>query len=118
MILEFVQGGELFYHLNKRKKFDQTTTAFFASQIVLALEFLHETVGVAYRDLKPENVLMCKDGYIKLADMGLAKDNSKLNYSFCGTAEYLAPEMIEGTTYYKNKRRDTIHKLISGLLDA
>lgn len=85
---------------------------------MLALEFLHETVGVAYRDLKPENVLMCKDGYIKLADMGLAKDNSKLNYSFCGTAEYLAPEMIEGTTYYKNKRRDTIHKLISGLLDA
>ncbi|CAD8085005.1 unnamed protein product [Paramecium sonneborni] len=84
MVMEFIQGGELFYHLNKRKKFDQKTTAFFTSQIVLALEFLHEAVGVAYRDLKPENVLLCKDGYIKLADMGLAKNNNELNYSFCG----------------------------------
>lgn len=61
----------------------------------MALEFLHSKVGVIYRDLKPENVLIAKDGYLKLTDLGLAKHNSSLCYSFCGTDEYLAPEMIE-----------------------
>jgi len=63
----------------------------------LALGYLHES-KIIYRDLKPENILINEDGYIKLADFGLAKMvGDKLANSFCGTPEYLAPEMIKGT---------------------
>jgi serum/glucocorticoid-regulated kinase 2 len=71
-IMEFIQGGELFKHLSEAKRFEEPKAKFYAAQIALALGYLHES-KVIYRDLKPENILLNSDGYIKLADFGLAK---------------------------------------------
>lgn len=98
-VLDYCAGGELFHHLQKRKRFSEDTTRFFTAQLVLALSYLH-TRGVVYRDLKPENILLSENGYIRIADFGLSKENMKQtegSTSFCGTPEYLAPEIINGT---------------------
>jgi len=71
-LLEFIQGGELFKHLSEAKRFDEAKAKFYTAQIALALGYLHES-KIIYRDLKPENILLDSDGYIKLADFGLAK---------------------------------------------
>ena len=68
---------------------------FYIAEITLALEYLHLT-GVAYRDLKPENVLIGSDGHIRLTDFGFAKKIEDRSYTLCGTPEYLAPEIIMG----------------------
>lgn len=96
-IMEFVTGGELFRHLIKIKRFNEEQTKFFAAQIALALGHLHKQ-RILYRDLKPENILVENDGYLKLADFGLAKkvQDDEIANSFCGTAEYLSPEMLIG----------------------
>ena len=99
-ILDFIQGGELFTHLTEEKRFSEYKTKFYAAQIALSLGYLQDS-NIIYRDLKPENILINRNGYIKLADFGLAKitnpqGNEDPN-SFCGTPEYLSPEMIEGT---------------------
>lgn len=94
-IMNFVRGGELFQHLKKFKVFDEEKVKFYAAQIGMALQYLHER-GIVYRDLKPENILMDEQGYLQLADFGMAKilgENEK-SQSFCGTPEYLAPEII------------------------
>ncbi len=94
-ILPFLSGGELFQHLRKFRTFDEEKVRFYGAQIALALEYLHKK-GIIYRDLKPENILMDDQGYLKLADFGMAKklkDDEKA-MSFCGTPEYLAPEII------------------------
>jgi protein kinase A len=77
--LDYCPGGEVFSYLRKAKRFDENTARFYASEIVLILEFLHEREGVAYRDLKPENLLLDAEGHIKLVDFGFAKrlGNSK-----------------------------------------
>ena len=96
-VLPFIQGGELFQHLRKYKYFPEKNVQFYASIIGLSLEYLHKR-GIVYRDIKPENILLEKDGYLKLIDFGMAKilkDDEKTN-SFCGTPEYLAPEIITG----------------------
>ena len=103
MLMEFVNGGELFYHLKKSRRgrgFEEVRAKFYAAEILLALEYLHES-GVVYRDLKPENVLIDSDGHIKLTDFGLSKSGLDKAHggngrteSFCGTPEYLAPEVI------------------------
>ena len=69
--------------------------AFYTAQIALALAYLHKN-SIMYRDLKPENILVSKDGYLKLSDFGLAKQ-AKLSNTFCGTPEYISPEMLLGT---------------------
>lgn len=94
-ILNFVRGGELFQHLKKFKVFDEDKVKFYAAQIGMALQYLHDK-GIVYRDLKPENILMDEMGYLQLADFGMAKmlDQNEKAMSFCGTPEYLAPEII------------------------
>lgn len=94
--MEYCPGGELFNLLSKRGKFTEDQTRFYAAQIVLALEALHNK-NVIYRDLKPENVLIDDKGYIRIADFGLSKANVKGARdatSVCGTPEYLAPEIL------------------------
>jgi len=100
-IMEFVQGGELFKHLSDARRFNEDRVKFYTAQIALALGYLHKS-KILYRDLKPENILLGLDGYILLADFGLAKINmvsesGEEPNSFCGTPEYLAPEMIVGS---------------------
>ena len=73
MQLDYCPGGEVFSYLRKAKRFDENTSRFYAAEIVLILEFLHEREGVAYRDLKPENLLLDGEGHIKLVDFGFAK---------------------------------------------
>ncbi|KAH9436888.1 hypothetical protein MCOR02_000552 [Pyricularia oryzae] len=105
IVLDYVPGGELFSYLRKYRRFDEDMARFYAAEIVLVLEYLHEAQdGVAYRDLKPENLLLDGQGHIKLVDFGFAKrlggrrdgDNSgtQETYTLCGTPEYLAPEVI------------------------
>ena len=102
LIMEFVNGGELFYHLKKDKKFTEARAKFYAAEIILALEYLHDN-GVIYRDVKPENILIDSEGHIRLTDFGLSKGGLDMSdgrtESFCGTTEYLAPEIINSKTY-------------------
>jgi len=102
-VLPFMRGGELFQHLRKARIFDETKTIFYAAQIALALDYLHKN-GICYRDLKPENILMDETGYLKLADFGMAKTlkPDEKAMSFCGTPEYLAPEIITGEGHNHN----------------
>ena len=96
-IMPFVRGGELFQHLRSEKFFKEDKARFYAASIGLALDYLHNH-GIIYRDIKPENILIGEDGYLKLIDFGMAKmvkGNEKAT-SFCGTPEYLAPEIITG----------------------
>lgn len=98
MVMDFVNGGELFFHLRRCTKFSEDRTQIYAAEILLALEYLHSQ-GIIYRDLKPENVLLDSEGHVKLTDFGLSKKfftGEKKAYSFCGTPEYLAPEILKG----------------------
>ena len=101
-VLEYCPGGELFNLLSKMKRFSEDHTRFYACQLVLALEYLHSK-NIIYRDLKPENVLIGADGYIKIADFGLSRMNIVLDEAttICGTPEYLAPEIVHKKPYGK-----------------
>jgi len=96
--MEFAQGGELYTKLKKAKKFSEDVTRFYAAEILLALDYMHNVLNVVYRDLKPDNVLLDNKGHVKLADFGLSSDTPK-SLTFCGTVQYLAPEMILGEKY-------------------
>lgn len=95
MLMDFVPGGEMFYHLRRTRRFPEQMAQFYAAQIVLVLEYLHG-MGVAYRDLKTENLLIATNGYLRVIDFGFAKHFNQRSCSFtiCGTPEYLAPEII------------------------
>ncbi|KAJ2895288.1 putative camp-dependent protein kinase catalytic subunit protein [Zalerion maritima] len=105
LLLEYVPGGELFSYLRKYRRFDEPSARFYVAEIVLVLEHLHEGQGgVAYRDLKPENLLLDREGHVKLVDFGFAKrlgregageEGPRETYTLCGTPEYLAPEVIQ-----------------------
>ncbi|KAK4979445.1 Serine/threonine-protein kinase [Elasticomyces elasticus] len=103
LVLAFVNGGELFHHLQKEQRFDINRSRFYAAELLCALECLHG-FNVIYRDLKPENILLDYTGHIALCDFGLCKldmkDEDRTN-TFCGTPEYLAPELLHGTGYTK-----------------
>ncbi|KAK4682761.1 cytochrome c oxidase subunit 1 [Podospora pseudoanserina] len=102
ILLDYIPGGELFTYLRKYRRFDEDMARFYAAEIVLVLEYLHEHQGgIAYRDMKPENLLLDAEGHIKLVDFGFAKrlgnnenDHPEETYTLCGTPEYLAPEVI------------------------
>ena len=104
LILEYAQGGELFTYLAAERMFPEDTASFYMAEMLLALEHLHQTVGVVYRDLKPENCLLDAEGHLLLTDFGLSKvavegeDNPRCN-SILGTIEYMAPEVILGHFY-------------------
>ena len=94
-VMDYVDGGELFQYMRSQRHFQPSHVAFYTAQIALALSYLHSN-NIMYRDLKPENILVSKDGYLKLSDFGLAKQ-AKTSNTFCGTPEYISPEMLLGT---------------------
>ncbi|EJW87156.1 AGC/RSK/P70 protein kinase, partial [Wuchereria bancrofti] len=96
LILEYLSGGELFMHLEREGLFMEDTAAFYLSEIVCSLEHLHRQ-GIIYRDLKPENILLDSRGHVKLTDFGLCKEaieGDQKTHTFCGTIEYMAPEIL------------------------
>ena len=102
-VMPFFSGGELFQHLKKFKRFSEEMVRFYGAQIAIALQYLHDK-KIIYRDLKPENILLDEKGYLCLVDFGMAKklEYNKKALSFCGTPEYLAPEIIKGEGYDEN----------------
>jgi protein-serine/threonine kinase len=133
--MDYYAGGDLRKLLKKKKKLPENVAKFYLCEIVLALEALHKA-KIIYRDLKPENVLLCADGHCLLIDFNLATQNKERSNSVCGTYNYLAPEMLErsghsfsmdwymlgvimyelleGTTPYYNPDRQTLYSNIRG----
>ena len=94
LVLDFYRG-ELFYHLKRQRKFTENATKIIIGEVSLALGHLH-SLDIVYRDLKPENILMNLEGHVCITDFGLSKElnANKEAHTFCGTPEYLAPEII------------------------
>jgi len=103
-IMDFINGGEMFYHLSKEGSFPEERAKFYTAEIILGLEYLHSN-GVIYRDLKPENLLLDHKGHVVITDFGLSKEglfeSQATTKTFCGTPEYLAPEIINNHKYTK-----------------
>jgi len=93
LLLEYVIGGEFFSHLRKAGRFPNDTSVFYSGQVALVFEHLHG-LTILYRDLKPENLLLDKEGHCKVTDFGFAKKVDYRTWTLCGTPEYLAPEII------------------------
>ncbi|KAM0033081.1 putative protein kinase AGC-Pl family [Helianthus debilis subsp. tardiflorus] len=103
LILDFINGGHLFFHLYRQGIFSEDQARVYTAEIVSAVSHLHER-GIVHRDLKPENILMDADGHVMLTDFGLAKeiDESSRSNSMCGTTEYMAPEILLAKGHNKN----------------
>ncbi|KAI2011685.1 Serine/threonine-protein kinase [Ophidiomyces ophidiicola] len=96
LVTDYMSGGELFWHLQKEGRFQEYRAKFYIAELILALQHLHQH-DIVYRDLKPENILLDANGHIALCDFGLSKANLTKNdttNTFCGTTEYLAPEVL------------------------
>uniref|UniRef100_A0A7E4VIM0 Non-specific serine/threonine protein kinase n=1 Tax=Panagrellus redivivus TaxID=6233 RepID=A0A7E4VIM0_PANRE len=96
LILEYLSGGELFMLLEREGTFSEDFACFYLAEIIVALEHLHKH-GIIYRDLKPENILLDQRGHVKLTDFGLCKEainENEKTHTFCGTIEYMAPEIL------------------------
>lgn len=103
LILDFVNGGHLFFHLYRQGIFSEDQARLYTAEMVSAVSHLHKN-GIVHRDLKPENILMDADGHVVLTDFGLAKEIDELSRSnsLCGTMEYMAPEIIQAKGHNKN----------------
>ncbi|XP_076939783.1 serine/threonine-protein kinase AtPK1/AtPK6-like [Bidens hawaiensis] len=103
LILDFINGGHLFFHLYRQGIFSEDQARVYTAEIISAVSHLHER-GIVHRDLKPENILMDADGHVMLTDFGLAKeiDESSRSNSLCGTTEYMAPEILLSKGHNKN----------------
>lgn len=102
-VTDYINGGDLFFHLQNERRFGELRARFYIAEIVSAIEYLH-MADIVFRDLKPENILINSDGHVKLTDFGLAKENlrrenSGTTQTFCGTPEYLAPEVLRQEPY-------------------
>ncbi|KAJ3346557.1 camp-dependent protein kinase catalytic subunit [Entophlyctis luteolus] len=100
MIIEYIDGGDLFSYLRKVQKFGEEDGRFYTCEVLVALQFIHSH-NIVYRDLKPENILLDTTGHIKLADFGFAKVVTSTTNSFCGTPDYIAREIVRNRAYTK-----------------
>ncbi|XP_067895147.1 RAC-alpha serine/threonine-protein kinase isoform X4 [Heterodontus francisci] len=101
-VMDYANGGELFFHLSRERVFSEDRARFYGAEIVSALDYLHSEKNVVYRDLKLENLMLDNDGHVKITDFGLCKEGIKdgaTMRTFCGTPEYLAPEVLEDNDY-------------------
>jgi protein kinase A len=116
MVMDFVEGGELFsllrksqvsvsvcpwYSIDNQQRFPNPVAKFYAAEVVLALDYLHSQ-NIIYRDLKPENLLLDRHGHVKITDFGFAKDVPDITWTLCGTPDYLAPEVVASKGYNKS----------------
>ncbi|EGW30855.1 ribosomal protein S6 kinase and related protein [Spathaspora passalidarum NRRL Y-27907] len=100
LILEYLDGGELFHHLALERFMTEKNASYYIAQMVLALRYLHVNLKVIYRDLKPENCMLNSNGNLVLTDFGLSKVSSESkSHSMTGTAQYMAPEVLKGDEY-------------------
>ncbi|XP_070277020.1 serine/threonine-protein kinase Sgk2 isoform X2 [Myotis yumanensis] len=100
-VLDYVNGGELFFHLQRERRFLEPRARFYAAEVASAIGYLH-SLNIIYRDLKPENILLDSQGHVVLTDFGLCKEGvepEETTSTFCGTPEYLAPEVLRKEPY-------------------
>ena len=102
LVMEYVEGSELYQLHRNMERFEDEAVLFYLSEILLPLEYLHH-LGIIYRDLKLENILIDKAGHVKIVDLGFTRalTNGEKCKTFCGTADYQAPEILQGKEYNK-----------------